>query len=455
MTASSLNSREKRAAVSLASVFAFRMLGLFMLMPVLAIYGQELSGFSPIWIGFAIGAYGLTQAVLQIPMGWLSDKIGRKKVIVGGLTVFAIGSVIAATADSMQMVTLGRALQGMGAIASSLLAFASDLSRDEQRPKVMAVIGMSIGMSFAIAMLLGPMVAAAWGLAGVFWLTAILAVAGIFIVLFLVPKAVSKAPKGDTLASVSDIKKLIKHPQLARLDLGVMLLHLTLTTIFVALPGQLIAKGLAAQAHWQVYIPVLLLAFLLMAPVMIIAIRKEKEKQAFVGSIAVLALSMLAMAIGVDSIIGMAMCMLAYFVAFNFSEATMPALVSRLAPASQKGSAMGVFSSGQFFGAFLGGILGGYVAQSTTPQAVFAAAAVVGVIWLILAWNMQVPPRSKMISLMTELSNEQQAQTLASRLVALPGVIEATVVCDENRSYLKIDDKEFDLDQARKVAGLI
>jgi predicted MFS family arabinose efflux permease len=314
---------------------------------------------------------------------------------------------------------------------------------------------MSIGMSFAIAMLLGPMVAAAWGLAGVFWLTAILAVAGIFIVLFLVPKAVSKAPKGDTLASVSDIKKLIKHPQLARLDLGVMLLHLTLTTIFVALPGQLIAKGLAAQAHWQVYIPVLLLAFLLMAPVMIIAIRKEKEKQAFVGSIAVLALSMLAMAIGVDSIIGMAMCMLAYFVAFNFLEATMPALVSRLAPASQKGSAMGVFSSGQFFGAFLGGILGGYVAQSTTPQAVFAAAAVVGVIWLILAWNMQVPPRSKMISLMTELSNEQQAQTLASRLVALPGVIEATVVCDENRSYLKIDDKEFDLDQARKVAGLI
>ena len=455
MTASSLNSREKRAAVSLASVFAFRMLGLFMLMPVLAIYGQELSGFSPIWIGFAIGAYGLTQAVLQIPMGWLSDKIGRKKVIVGGLSIFAIGSIVAATADSMQMVTLGRGLQGMGAIASSLLAFASDLSRDEQRPKVMAVIGMSIGMSFAIAMLMGPMVAAAWGISGVFWLTAILALAGIFIVLFLVPKAVNKAPKGDTLASMSDIKKLIKNPQLARLDLGVMLLHLTLTTIFVVLPEQLIAKGLAAPAHWQVYIPVLVLAFLFMAPVMIIAIRKEKEKQAYLGSIAVLALSMITMASGVDSILAMAACMLAYFVAFNFLEATMPALVSRLAPASQKGSAMGVYSSGQFFGAFLGGILGGYVAQSTTPQAVFAAAAVVGVIWLILAWNMQVPPRSKMISLMTELSNEQQAQTLASRLVALPGVIEATVVCDENRSYLKIDDKEFDLDQARKVAGLI
>ncbi|MEH6396338.1 MFS transporter [Pseudoalteromonas sp.] len=455
MTASSLNSREKRAAVSLASVFAFRMLGLFMLMPVLAIYGQELAGFSPLWIGIAIGAYGLTQAVLQIPMGWLSDKIGRKKVIVGGLCLFALGSVIAATADSLQMVTVGRALQGMGAIASSLLAFASDLSRDEQRPKVMAVIGMSIGMSFAVAMLLGPMVAAAWGIAGIFWLTAALAILGIFIVLFLVPKAVNKAPKGDTLASFTDIKKLIKHPQLARLDVGIMLLHLTLTTIFVALPGQLITNGLVASAHWQIYIPVLIFGFLLMAPMMIIAIRKEKEKQAFIASIALLTMSMTAMALWVDSIIGMALCMLAYFVAFNFLEATMPALVSRFSPANQKGSAMGVFSSAQFFGAFLGGILGGYVAQSTTAQAVFAAAAVVGLIWLILAWNMQVPPRSKMISLMTELSNEQQAQTLASRLVALPGVIEATVVCEENRSYLKIDDKEFDLDQARKAAGLI
>lgn len=455
MTASSLNSREKRAAVSLASVFAFRMLGLFMLMPVLAIYGQDLAGFSPLWIGIAIGAYGLTQAVLQIPMGWLSDKIGRKKVIVGGLCLFALGSVIAATADSLQMVTVGRALQGMGAIASSLLAFASDLSRDEQRPKVMAVIGMSIGMSFAVAMLLGPMVAAAWGIAGIFWLTAALAILGIFIVLFLVPKAVNKAPKGDTLASFADIKKLIKHPQLARLDVGIMLLHLTLTTIFVALPGQLITNGLVASAHWQIYIPVLIFGFLLMAPMMIIAIRKEKEKQAFIASIALLTMSMTAMALWVDSIIGMALCMLAYFVAFNFLEATMPALVSRFSPANQKGSAMGVFSSAQFFGAFLGGILGGYVAQSTTAQAVFAAAAVVGLIWLILAWNMQVPPRSKMISLMTELSNEQQAQTLASRLVALPGVIEATVVCEENRSYLKIDDKEFDLDQARKAAGLI
>ncbi len=455
MTASSLNSREKRAAVSLASVFAFRMLGLFMLMPVLAIYGQELEGFSPIWIGFAIGAYGLTQAVLQIPMGRLSDKIGRKKVIVGGLAVFALGSVIAALAESIQMVTVGRALQGMGAIASALLAFASDLSRDEQRPKVMAVIGMSIGMSFAFAMLLGPIVAASWGIAGVFWLTAILAVLGIFIVTMLVPSAINKAPKGDTLASFSDIKKLIKHPQLARLNAGVLLLHLTLTTIFVVLPSQLIKDGLVAENHWQLYIPVLFLAFFLMVPVMIVAIKKEKEKQAFIGSVMVLIVSMLSMSMWANSVVGIAVCMLLYFVAFNFLEATMPALVSRIAPASQKGSAMGGYSSSQFLGAFLGGMLGGYVAQTTSTQAVFAAAALVGVIWLIIAWKMQVPPKSKVISLMTQLDSEEQAQTLASQLVALPGVIEATVVRDESRSYLKINDKEFDLDQARRVAGLI
>ncbi|ATD01919.1 MAG: MFS family permease [Pseudoalteromonas tetraodonis] len=455
MTASSLNSREKRAAVSLASVFAFRMLGLFMLMPVLAIYGQELEDFSPIWIGFAIGAYGLTQAVLQIPMGRLSDKIGRKKVIVGGLAVFALGSVIAALAESIQMVTVGRALQGMGAIASALLAFASDLSRDEQRPKVMAVIGMSIGMSFAFAMLLGPIVAASWGIAGVFWLTAILAVCGIFIVTMLVPSAINKAPKGDTLASFSDIKKLIKHPQLARLNAGVLLLHLTLTTIFVVLPSQLIKDGLVAENHWQLYIPVLFLAFFLMVPVMIVAIKKEKEKQAFIGSVMVLIVSMLSMSMWANSVVGIAVCMLLYFVAFNFLEATMPALVSRIAPASQKGSAMGGYSSSQFLGAFLGGMLGGYVAQTTSTQAVFAAAALVGVIWLIIAWKMQVPPKSKVISLMTQLDSEEQAQTLASQLVALPGVIEATVVRDESRSYLKINDKEFDLDQARRVAGLI
>jgi MFS family permease len=454
MSNQSLNALEKRAAFSLASVFAFRMLGLFMLMPVLAIYGQSLEHVSPMWIGLAIGAYGLTQALLQIPMGWLSDKVGRKPVIIGGLVVFAIGSVIAAVADSIYWVTTGRALQGMGAIASALLALAADLSRDEQRPKVMAVIGLCIGLSFAVAMLLGPMVAASFGISGVFWLTAGLAILGIVIVSFVVPNALNRAPKGDTVASVVEIKRLAKHPQLLRLDIGVMLLHLTLTTLFVVLPGQLVTGGLVAESHWQLYIPVLFAAFILMAPLMIIAIKKQKEKQVFLLSIFMLILSVLGLILLPASIMSIALCMLFYFIAFNFLEATMPALVSRIAPANQKGSAMGVFSSGQFFGAFLGGILGGYLAQIGEANTVFAAAAGVGVIWLLIAWQMQIPPKSKVISLMADLSDPHRAEQLAEQLVALPGVIEATMVNDENRSYLKVNDKEFDINQAKQILGL-
>ncbi|KZN29457.1 membrane protein [Pseudoalteromonas luteoviolacea S2607] len=451
MSNQSLNQIEKRAAFSLAGVFAFRMLGLFMLMPVLAVYGTSLEDVSPLWIGLAIGAYGLTQALLQIPMGWLSDKFGRKPIIITGLIVFALGSVIAAMAESIYWVTFGRALQGMGAIASALLALASDLSRDEQRPKVMAVIGMCIGLSFAVAMLLGPMVAAAFGISGVFWLTALLALVGIVIVMFVVPNAVHKAPKGDTVASMADIKNLIKHPQLLRLDVGVLMLHLTLTTLFVVLPARLIEEGLAAPDHWQIYIPVLILAFVLMAPMMIVAIKKQKEKQVFLAAIAALSLSALMLVWLSNSLIGIATAMTVYFIAFNFLEATMPALVSRISPATQKGSAMGVFSSGQFLGAFLGGVLGGYLAQNYEVNSVFAAAAGIGVIWLFIAWRMQVPPRSKALSFVTELNKSQHAQALADKLVSLPGVLEATVVSEENRAYLKVDESKFDLNQAKQV----
>ncbi|MDP4983370.1 MFS transporter [Pseudoalteromonas tunicata] len=454
MSSSSLNQLEKRTAVSLASVFSFRMLGLFMLMPVLAIYGQELEGFSPLWVGLAIGAYGLTQALLQIPMGWLSDKFGRKRVIVGGLIMFAIGSLVAALADSIYMMTLGRALQGMGAIASAVLALAADLSRDEQRPKVMAVIGMCIGLSFAFAMLLGPMIAASFGISGIFWLTTALALCGIVIVLTVVPTAVNRAPKGDTLAVFADIKKLIKDPQLARLDIGVMFLHLTLTAVFVVLPSKLIADGFLAQYHWKLYIPVLIFAFVLMVPIMIISIKKEKEKQAFIASIALLVASLLTLTLAANSVWGIGISMLGYFIAFNFLEATMPAMVSRMAPANQKGSAMGVFSSGQFFGAFLGGMIGGMIASIESGQAVFAAATLIGLIWLAIAWGMVVPPRSKLISLITDTETEQQAEDLAARLVELDGVLEATVVWEENRTYLKVNDKIFNLEQARQVVGL-
>lgn len=462
MSTSSLNSLEKRTAISLASVFAFRMLGLFMLLPVLSVYGTELEGFSPLWVGLSIGAYGLTQALLQIPMGWLSDKFGRKRVIVAGLIMFILGSVIAAFAESIYTLTAGRALQGMGAIAAAILALAADLSRDEQRPKVMAVIGLCIGISFASAMLLGPIIAASFGISGIFWLTALLGTLGVVIVLTFVPTAVHRAPKGDTSVLLDDIKQLMQDPQLIRLNLGVMLLHLTLTAIFVALPSLLINDGFKADKHWQLYIPVLFVSFLLMVPVMIVAIKKQQEKSAFIFSVGLILLSLLSLFVMEASFWTIVTCMVFYFVAFNFLEATMPALVARLSPVGQKGSAMGVYSSAQFLGAFLGGLIGGWMAEIGTEKTVFAAATMVGLIWLIVAWGMKIPQKSKLISLFAKLQDneqshppEQAAKQLANKLASLPGVLETTVVPEENRAYLKIKESEFDLQRAKALADIV
>jgi MFS family permease len=228
MSVSGLNRIEKKAAFSLASVFGVRMLGLFMILPVFAIYGEQLAGYSPLWLGLAIGAYGLTQALLQIPMGILSDKYGRKPVILAGLVVFLIGSIVAAMSTTIYGVVLGRAIQGMGAIASAILALAADLTREEQRPKVMATIGMFIGLSFTLAMILGPIVAAAFGLSGLFWFTGLLTILAMLLIQFMVPYSINKAPRGDNVALPEQIAKLIRHPQLSRLNFGVFILHMAL-----------------------------------------------------------------------------------------------------------------------------------------------------------------------------------------------------------------------------------
>ena len=293
-----LTALERRTAISLALVFAFRMLGLFMLIPVFAIYGKDLIGFSPLWIGLAIGAYGLTQAILQIPMGWLSDRWGRHQVMLLGLSLFAIGSVVSALADSVYMVTFGRVLQGMGAISGAVLALAADLTREEQRPKVMAVIGATIGLSFAVAMIAGPLIAAAAGLSGIFWFTAVLALCGVLIVSFLVPKAAQQASDSEALAKPGFILDLFKHPQLLQLTAGVLILHLMLTAVFVVVPQQLLSQRLLSEQHWQVYLPVLLGAFVLMVPMMILAMRRQQEKGYFLFAVGLLIVSLLLMLSG-------------------------------------------------------------------------------------------------------------------------------------------------------------
>lgn len=455
MSVSGLNHIEKKAAFSLASVFGVRMLGLFMILPVFAIYGEQLAGYSPLWLGVAIGAYGLTQALLQIPMGILSDKYGRKPVILAGLVVFLIGSVVAALSTSIYGVVIGRAIQGMGAIASAILALAADLSREEQRPKVMATIGMFIGLSFTFAMILGPIVADAFGLSGLFWFTGFLTILAMLMIQFMVPYSVNKAPRGDNVALPDQIAKLIKDPQLSRLNWGVFILHMALTACFVTLPKQFVASGLALENHWQLYLPTLLGSFFLMVPFMIIAMKKQQEKPMFSGAVALLSIALFLLWVLPTGLWSLVFSVVLFFTAFNYLEATMPSILSRLAPAGVKGSAMGIYSSSQFLGAFAGGIIGGFVASQYGEQSIFLVMAIISLIWLVLSFGMQKLKKSKSFSFSTNIHTEQRVEEVSELLINMPGIIEATLVQDDSSSndkdktravaYLKVDEKLVDM----------
>ncbi|MES9845398.1 MAG: MFS transporter, partial [Candidatus Sedimenticola sp. 6PFRAG5] len=352
---------ESRAAFSLAGIFSLRMMGLFMILPVFALYAEQLQGVTPLLIGVAIGAYGLTQALLQIPFGMLSDHIGRKPVIIGGLLIFALGSVVAAMADSIWGVILGRALQGSGAIAAAVMALAADLTREQNRTKAMAVIGLSIGMAFAVSLVLGPILNAVIGVPGIFWLTAVLAISGIGIVLKLVPDPRESHFHRDTEPVPSMFGKVLRDTNLLRLDFGIFVLHMILTATFIAMPLALRdAAGLSGEDHWMVYLPVLLFAMAIMIPFVVIAEKRRKMKGVFVGAVFAIALAQFGFMWLHESIAGIAIALLVYFTAFNVLEATLPSLIAKVAPAESKGTAMGVYSTSQFIGAFLGGLIGGW-----------------------------------------------------------------------------------------------
>jgi MFS family permease len=448
---SGLNSIEKRAAISLALVFGLRMLGLFMIMPVFAVYGQQLDGYSPMWVGLAIGAYGLTQAMLQIPMGMLSDRFGRKPIILIGLVIFCIGSLVAGMSDSVYGVTIGRAIQGMGAIASTILALAADVTRDEQRPKVMAVIGMCIGLSFAVSLIVGPVLVDSIGLSGLFNLTAVLAILGMLVVLFIAPNAVSKAPKGDTRAAPELIMDLLKDGQLLRLDVGIFVLHLVLTSIFVVLPLMLINLDFSIQDHWQLYFPTLLISFVLMVPLIIIGAKNESMKQMYRLSLLLLATSLVMMYTLQDSLPGLFAAVIVFFTAFNYLEASLPSLIAKFAPAGKKGTAMGIYSSSQFFGAFWGGILGGVCYQWFGLAGVFITSTTLVVLWWFYTKGMVNPKVLKSYTLDANAADQKSAEYMAEQLMSLPGVTEAIVIFDDRAAYLKVDAKLFNVSSARAV----
>lgn len=435
--------KEWQATVALASIIALRMLGLFMILPVFAIYAEQLTGVTTTLVGIAIGIYGLTQGILQIPFGLLSDRFGRKRIITIGLVLFTIGSIIAALSTSIIGVIIGRALQGGGAIASASLALVADLTRETHRVKAMATVGMTIGLSFMIAMGMGPILNHWIGVPGIFWLTASLSIIAIAILHLIVPQPVKCCFHRDTEPVPAQFRRVLTDKQLLRLYIGIFLLHWLMTALFIELPIVLKAQ-LAVSAHWQIYLPVLLASIVIMTPFIIVAEKYRHLKWVFIGAIGLLSLSQVGFIYLHHSLFGIALMLTAFFSAFNLLESLLPSLVSRIAPAESKGTAMGIYSSAQFFGIFLGGVCGGWLHHHYKMEIVLAVSAGLALIWLLLAITMQKTRHLTYHLLNVGELDQKQANHLTQQLLQIPGVAEAVIIVEDKVAYLKIDRRQVD-----------
>jgi MFS family permease len=384
-----LSPAERRTGISLAAIFALRMLGLFLILPVFAVHAAHVPGGDDLTlVGLALGAYGLTQAFLQIAWGAASDRWGRKPVIVAGLLLFALGSAVAALAPDIYWIIAGRVLQGAGAISAAVTALAADLTREEHRTKVMAMIGSSIALVFAGSLVAAPVLYALIGMSGIFWLTGLLALGAIYVLLKVVPAAPPPvAGPPVPLAAV------LREPQLARLNFGVFALHLTQTAMWVLVPSALVEyAGLPVAEHWKVYLPAVLLSFVVMVPAVIAAETRGRMKAVFTAAIALLILIQAGLYFAGQSLWSLSLWLTLFFVAFNILEATQPSLISRIAPPHAKGKALGLYNTLQAVGLFVGGAAGGALAQHVGRGAVFAACGALALVWLALARTLRVPP---------------------------------------------------------------
>jgi predicted MFS family arabinose efflux permease len=440
-----MNSLERRSVAALASVYAMRMLGLFMVMPVFVLLGDGLEGATPALLGLAIGVYGLGQATLQIPFGMLSDRFGRKKMIYIGLALFAMGSLLAASADSIYVVIAGRILQGAGAIASVLMALLSDLTREEERTKAMATVGVSIGMSFSLSLILGPLLGSAFGLAGIFYVTAGLAVVAMLIVSRLVPTPHQHTASADTRPAREMLARVLADPRLLRLDFGIFALHLVLTAVFLIFPTLLQDQyGLPSSSHWWFYLTVMVTSFFAMVPFIIVGEKRRLMKPVLCGAIVMLTLATAAIGQLSHILLVAWLALFFFFMAFNLLEASLPSLVSKESPAAAKGTAMGVYSTSQFLGAFLGGALGGVLLEQAGLQGVIWLMVGVLLLWLMAALTMSAPGHTA--SFVVQLQHQAPARfdDIDESLRRLPGVQDVVILEEADTAYLKVDRRQFD-----------
>ena len=382
---------ERRSSASLACIFALRMLGLFLVLPIFALEAQRYpGGDNPVWVGLAMGIYGLTQGLLQIPFGLASDRLGRKRVIVAGLVIFAAGSLMAALATSFPWLIAGRALQGAGAISAAVTALLADQTRDAVRTKAMALIGGSIGLMFALSLVLAPMLAAHIGLHGLFALTGTLALLGIAVVLWWVPQE----PVVHISQPRGRLRDVISHPALLRLNFGVFVLHAVQLAMWVALPGMLVQAGLDNAHHWWVYLPAVLASFVVMGVTLFPMERRGYLRAVFlvaVGLMGLVQLGLLWMSWHTPTVTGLALLLFVFFCGFNVLEASQPSMASRIAPPQARGAALGVYKTLQSLGFFVGGVLGGWLVKHGGTGGLFATCAGAMVVWLVVAWPMRAP----------------------------------------------------------------
>jgi MFS family permease len=389
-----MSALEVRAGLSLGALFALRMLGLFVILPVFAVHAPTLRGGDDlVLVGIALGAYGLTQAMLHIPFGMAADRYGRKRVILAGLVVFAAGSFVAAAANDIWLTILGRVIQGAGAISAAVMALAADLTREEHRTKTMAMIGASIGLVFALSLVAGPELYRTIGMGGIFVLTGVLTLAGIAVLYKVVPpEPVAHFDHAPDMGRKA-LAAVVGDAELLRLNFGILALHMMQMAMFVVVPTLLVERArLPVAAHWQVYLPVVLASFVLMIPPLLAAERYGRSRRLFLGSIALLAAVQVGLTWWATGLVTIAVWLLGFFVAFNLLEAAIPSLVTRVAPPRAKATALGVYNTTQAFGLFAGGALGGWLAKHFGADGVFMAAAALAVVWASVAAGMRIPP---------------------------------------------------------------